>query len=76
MVHIIVKIDNWYYIWSTITDAFYTSAMNYKELQTYCLQVEHDSEFEFSKRMERVEKYGTSWITPTRMQCYFEEVEK
>ena len=77
MSHIIAQIGEYYYIWSTVTDSFYTSGLSREELKEYCLNIERNSLEEFNKRMERVDKYGTSWANrPTKLICYFESIKE
>ena len=67
MVHVIVKLGEWYYIWSSVADAFRTAAMSLDELTRYLRKDEVNMEV-INERLERVEKYGTSFHSPTSVR--------
>ena len=69
MVHILDKLGEWYYDYSTNTDCFTTGGMSLDELKEWY----HGDDLE--DRLHRVEKYGTSYFEPTKAVLYFEEAE-
>ncbi len=78
MVHVIVKLGEWYYIWSTITDAFRTAAMSLDELKKWCREYDKEKNLchfdnPLDERLQRVEKYGTSFYVPTSVKLIWDE---
>ena len=63
MPHYIVKIDKWYFDWSTVVDAPVTYGMTLEGLKEwYRFEFGEQGMKDLPERLERVEKHGTSAI--------------
>jgi len=61
MSHFIIKLKEWYFNWSTVVDAPITNRMTLEELTAYIqFQYKEHGARELSKRLDRVERKGTS----------------
>lgn len=65
----IIKIKDKFLVWSTIVDAPVTYALTREELEVY-INAEYGRQglIELPPRLERVEKYGTSFEEPTLLK--------
>ena len=61
MSHFIIKLQEWYFNWSSVVDAPITYRMTLEELTAYIqFQYGEQGARELSKRLDRVERKGTS----------------